>query len=204
MKDLYKKFTIQGISQANTKRATWALFIMAFVDASFLPLPVSTFFLLLILMNNSRALQYILFSTLGTIAGAMAGYSIGHSAIINAHGDTSGILQFLFDHIPGFSGNGFTKIQSLYSRWDFWIIFTASFTPIPYGVFSISSGLFGINLSIFFIATIISQAMKFFLLAFFTIKVGPRTKKLFRIRLNPAVIIASVCIAIVLFVTGVI
>jgi membrane protein YqaA with SNARE-associated domain len=204
MKDLFRKFTVEGLSQSHAKWGIWTLFIMAFVDASFLPLPVTTFFMFLVLMYNDRAMQYTSSVTLGTILGAMLGYSIGHFAILNAHGGTSGLLHFLFNHIPGFSGDGFSRIQALYSKWDFWIIFSASFTPIPYGVFSISSGLFGINLSIFLIATIISQALKFFLLVFLTIKLGPRVKSIFGFRLHPAIIIASVCIVIALFATGVI
>jgi membrane protein YqaA with SNARE-associated domain len=204
MKDWYHNLSKLRPDQANSKWAAWTLFAAAFVDASFLPLPISTFFLLMVSMNSSRAVRYIIYCTLGTLAGAVAGFSIGHFAVLSAHGATSGFIQFLFSHIPGFSGNAFSKIQALYSKWDFWIIFSASFTPIPYGVFSISSGLFGISLSVFLIATFISQAIKFFLLAFLTIRLGPHLKQLLRKRLNPAFIIASVCIAIVLLVTGII
>jgi membrane protein YqaA with SNARE-associated domain len=204
MKDLYKKLTIEGSSETSTKWGTWTLFIMAFVDASFLPLPVTTFFMFLVLMYNARAVQYTISIAIGTIAGALVGYSLGHFAVLNAHGNTSGFLQFLFNNIPGFSGNGFSRIQNLYTKWDFWIIFSASFTPIPYGVFSISSGLFGVSLSMFLMATVISQTLKFFLLAFLSVKFGPRLKKIFKIRLHPAVIIASVCIVIALLATGII
>jgi membrane protein YqaA with SNARE-associated domain len=204
MKDLYKKLTIEGLSQTNTKWGTWTLFIMAFIDASFLPLPVTTFFIFLVLMYNTRAIQYMISITLGTIAGALVGYSIGHFAILNAHSDTNGFLQFLFNHIPGFSGDGFSRIQALYLKWGFWIIFSASYTPIPYGVFSISSGLFGINLLVFLFATLISQTIKFFLLTFLSVRFGQHVKMMFKIRLHPVVIIASVCIAIILLVTGII
>jgi membrane protein YqaA with SNARE-associated domain len=155
-------------------------------------------------MYNDRAIQCIISITLGTIAGALIGYFIGYFAVLNVHGDSSGFLLFLFNHIPGFSGDGFSRIQALYSKWDFWIIFTASFTPIPYGVFSISSGLFGINLLVFIFATLVSQTLKFFLLAFLSVKFGPRVKMMFKIRLHPAVIIASVCIVIALLATGII
>jgi membrane protein YqaA with SNARE-associated domain len=204
MKDLYRRLSIQELSQANRKWAIPVLFIMAFADATFLPLPVTTFFLFLVMMDNSKAIQFTVSITLGTIMGAVAGYSLGHFAILNADGDPSGFLQFLFNHIPGFSGNGFSRMQTLYSKWDFWIIFSASFTPIPYGVFSISSGLFGINFSNYLIATVISQTLKFFLLAFLSVKIGPRLKSIFSFRLHPAILIASVCIVIALFATGII
>jgi membrane protein YqaA with SNARE-associated domain len=193
MKDFYRKLNIQELIQANTRFAILVLFFMAFADAAFLPLPVTTFFMFLVMMSNTRAIHYTLSIALGTIAGALAGYSIGHFALLNAHGDTSGFLQFLFNHIPGFSGNGFARIQTLYS-----------FTPIPYGVFSITSGLFGINPSIFLIATIISQALKFGLLAFLSVKLGPRINQMIKFRLHPAVLIVSVCIVIALLATGII
>jgi membrane protein YqaA with SNARE-associated domain len=204
MKDLFKKLTVSRLNQTNTKWTIWVLFIMAFADATFLPLPVTTFFLFLVLMNSSRALQYTSSITLGTIIGAVAGYSIGNFCVVNAHGSTSDLLQFLFNHIPGFSRDAFNGIQSLYSKWDFWIIFSAAFTPIPFGVFSVSSGFFEINLTVFLIATVTSQSIKFVLLAFLSIKLGPRVKSIFRFRLHPAVIIASVCIVIALFATGII
>jgi membrane protein YqaA with SNARE-associated domain len=204
MKEWYNNLSKLQSDQANSKWAVWTLFAASFVDASFLPLPVSTFFLLMVSMNSGRAARYIIYCTLGTLAGAVAGFSLGHFAVLSDHGATTGFIQFLFSHIPGFSGEAFSRIQALYSKWDFWIIFSASFTPIPYGVFSISSGLFGMSLSVFLLATLISQAIKFFLLAFLTIRLGPGVKQLFRIRLNPAFIIASVCIAIVLLVTGII
>jgi membrane protein YqaA with SNARE-associated domain len=204
MKDWYNNLSPLRMDLANPRWAVWSLFAAAFVDASFLPLPVTTFFIFLVLMYNPRAIQYVLSITLGTIAGAFLGYSIGHISVLNAHGVTSGFLQFLFNHIPGFSGDGFSRIQTLYTKWDFWILFSASFTPIPYGVFSISSGFFGINFSIFLIATIISQTFKFILLAFLCVKLGPRVKQIFKIRLHPVIIIASVSIAVFLLLTGII
>lgn len=204
MKEWYKRLEIIGLSQTDTKWAVSMLFIFAFTDASFLPLPVSTLFLVLILMDSNRALKYIMVSTLGSIAGGVAGFMIGHFAILNANGSSAGFLQFLFNHIPGLSGNGFNKLQLLYTKWDFWILFTASFTPVPFGIFSISSGLFGINLAIFLLATIISQTAKYFLLAYVTIKLGPQVKMILHFNLKPFLIIASVGTAIVLLVTKII
>ena len=206
MKDWYKKFDIHQLNHANAQWSTWVLFIFAFIDASFLPLPVATTFLLLILVDSTRSMRYIIFSTLGTLAGALTGYLIGHFAFLNAHGDTTGLLHFLFNHLPGFSDSAYNKMQVLYSRWDFWILFTASFIPIPYSLFSLSAGVFEINLFIFCIATLLSQALKFFLLAFVTIKLGPEVKMRFKSnqKLKPVVITASICIVIALLVTRII
>lgn len=183
---------------AGTKWGTWSLFICAFADASFLPLPTPMFFLALALLNITKTYTYALFATLGTLSGAIAGYSIGHFAWINMQGEFTGLAQFLFNNIPGFSEEIYDKIHILYSKWDFWILFIASSLPLPYKIFSISSGVFDINIFIFCIATLISQGIKFFLLALLIIKLGPEVKKLLEFNLKPIAIIATACIAIVI------
>lgn len=188
---------------ANTKWGGWALFFCAFADASFLPLPTPMFFLALALLNISKAYKYALFGTLGTLAGAIAGYSIGHFAWLNMNGEFTGLAQFLFNNLPGFSVAGYDKIQLLYEKWDFWILFVAASLPLPYKIFSISSGVFDINLLMFCFATLVSQAIKFFALALLTIKLGPQVKKLLQFNWKPVIIIAATSIAIAIVVTKV-
>lgn len=198
MNNWLKKFRTWSLQWAGTKWGTWSLFICAFADASFLPLPTPMFFLALALLNITKTYTYALFATLGTLSGAIAGYSIGHFAWINMQGEFTGLAQFLFNNIPGFSEEIYDKIHILYSKWDFWILFIASSLPLPYKIFSISSGVFDINIFIFCIATLISQGIKFFLLALLIIKIGPEVKKLLEFNLKPIAIIATACIAIVI------
>jgi hypothetical protein len=61
---------------------------------------------------------------------------------------------------------------------DFWIFFIASCTPLPYGIFSISSGVLDINIFVFLFATLISQGIKFILLVIVTLKFTPGMIKL--------------------------
>ena len=200
MKGWFKRLHVWSLQWANTKWGVWALFICAFADASFLPLPTPMFFLALALLNITKAYKYALFGTLGTVSGAMAGYAIGHFAWLTPNGNFTGIAQFLFNNIPGFSEAIYDKIQILYVKWDFWILFIAASLPLPYKVFSISSGVFDINLFIFFFATLISQGLKFFLLALLTIKLGPGVKKLFELKWKPIAIIATSGIALAIVV----
>jgi membrane protein DedA with SNARE-associated domain len=76
-------------------------------------------------------------------------------------------------------------------------LFVAAALPLPFKIFSISSGVFDINLVIFSIATLISQGMKFLLLALLTIKLGPEVKKLFQFNWKPIAILATACAAVV-------
>jgi len=201
MREWYRKLNIAALSESNIKWSTWILFFFAFVDASFLPLPVSTTFLLLILLDSTRSFRYVLVTTLGTVAGALAGYLIGYFVLVNSSTQSSAFLQFLFNHIPGFTEGAYHRMQALFSGSGFWILFGASFTPIPFGLFSLTAGAFEINILVFIFATIISQFLKFFLLAYLTIKIGPEVRMLFKVNLKPILVIATVCIAIALLVT---
>jgi len=196
MKNWFKRLHIWSLQWANTKWGIWVLVICAFADASFFGLPTPMLFLALTLLNIKKAYKYALFGTLGTLAGAIAGYSIGHFAWLNAHGEFTGLAQFLFNNIPGFSEDIYSKIHILYAKWDFWILFVAAALPLPFKIFSISSGVFDINLLIFCTATLISQGIKFFLLAILTIKLGPEVKKLFEFNWKPVAIIATATIAL--------
>lgn len=198
MKNWFKELHTWSLQWVNTKWAAWAMFLCAFADASLLPLPTPMFFLTLALLNIGKAYKYALVGTLGTFFGAILGYSIGHFAWLNANGDFTKLAQFLFNSIPGFSETAYNNIHIQYAKWDFWILFIASLVPVPYKIFSISSGVFDINVFMFCVATIVSQGIKFFLLALLIIKVGPEVKKILTFKLKPIAIIATVCIVIVI------
>ena len=204
MKEWFKRMHGWSLQQADTKWGAWALFLCAFADASVLGLPTPMLFLGLALLNIKKAYKYALFGILGTLAGSIAGYSIGHFAWINPQGEFTGFAQFLFNNIPGFSEAGYNKIHLLYEKWDFWILFIAAALPLPYKIFSISSGVFDINILIFCLATLISQGIKFLLLAILTIKLGPEVKKLLEFNWKPIAIATTACIAIVIVIIKVI
>ena len=65
---------------------------------------------------------------------------------------------------------------ALYDKYNFWIVFTAGFTPLPYKIFTISGGLFHINFTMFLLASIISRGLRFFLIAGLIWKVGAPIK----------------------------
>jgi membrane protein YqaA with SNARE-associated domain len=203
MKNWFKGLHNWIINLANTKWGTFALFVFAFADASFLPLPVTTFFLILILLNRRKLYKYILFVVLGTITGALSGYTVGHFAWVKPDGEFTGAVQFLFNNIPGFSLAVYEKVQTLYTKWDFWILSGATVTPLPYGMFSVTSGAFDINIFIFFLTTLISQVLKYLFLAYFTLKISPKIRNLSDYDWKPAAIIIPVCIVIIILLNSV-
>jgi membrane protein YqaA with SNARE-associated domain len=196
MKNWIKTLHVWSLHWATTKWGSWALFICAFADASFLPLPTPMFFLTLTLLNITNAYRYALFGTAGLLFGAIAGYSVGHFAWLDMNGDFTVLAQFMFKHIPGFSEPVYNNIHILFEKWDLGILLFASFMPLPYNIFSISSGVFDVNPFMFCLATFIGQGIRFYLMAFLTIKIGPEVKKLFEFKRKPIAIIVTACIVI--------
>jgi len=200
MQNWLKSIRIWGMNWANTKWGAWALFFCAFADASFLPLPTPLFFLTLTLLNITKAYKYALFGTFGVFFGSVACYAEGYFTWLNAAGDFSGFAQYMFTVVPGFSVDMYNAIYLQFEKWGFWILFVVSFMPVPFNIFSILSGVFGINIFIYCIAILIGQGMRYYLLALLIVKLGPKVKKLFELNLKPFAIIASACIAIVFLV----
>jgi membrane protein YqaA with SNARE-associated domain len=196
MKEWFNRLRSWSLQWADTKWGVWALFLCAFADASFFGLPTPMLFMALALLNIKKIYKYAFVGVLGTLTGAVAGYSIGHFAWLNMNGEFTQLAQFLFNNIPGFTEAGYDRIHQLYAKWDFWILFVAAAMPLPYKIFSISSGVFDVNLIIFCAATLISQAIKFYLLGLLIIKLGPEVKKIFEYNWKPVLIIVTACIAV--------
>lgn len=149
-----------------------ALFILAFAEASFFPVPPDPLLIALVLGAQAKAFKYALNATSASVIGACFGYFIGHVLWWSDPMTFSGIADWFFAHIPGFTRELFFHVQVLYEKWDFWIIFTAGFTPIPYKVFTITAGAFDISVTMLIIASVISRGARFFLVAWMIWKWG--------------------------------
>ncbi len=161
---------------AETPYGPIALFLLAFAEASFFPVPPDALLIALVLGARKKAFNFAFLCTLASVTGALLGYSIGHFAWWSGTGEFSSFAQFFYHNIPGFNEKIFYDVKALYDKWNFWIIFTAGFTPIPYKVFTISAGAFDINLVLFIIASIVSRAGRFFLVSFLIWKFGEQIK----------------------------
>lgn len=161
---------------ADSKYGPLALILLAFAESSFFPIPPDALLIALVLGARAKAFRFASYTTIASVAGAILGYSIGYFVWWSGPEQFSGLALFFFDSIPGFTEDTFYKVKALYDNWDFWIVFTAGFTPIPYKIFTISGGAFNINLPMFLIASIISRAGRFFLVAFLIWKFGEQIK----------------------------
>ena len=182
---------------ANTKLGIFILFISAMADASFLPLPITTLFLFLIFLNSKMIHKYVFFVILGTLSGATAGYLFGHFAWLKSDGEFTDAVQFLFNNIPGFTPGVYQKVHDLFTKWDFWILCAATVTPLPYGMFSVSSGVFDVGIIIFLLTTLVCQTIKFSFLALLTMKLGPEVKRMMKFNWKPIAILAAVVLIVI-------
>lgn len=142
---------------AHHKYAALALFLISFAESSFFPIAPDILQIALTLENRSRAWYYAFINSVASVLGGIVGYMIGFW-IWNL---TS---PFFFHYI--FSEETFQRVGNLYHSWDFWAIFVAAFTPIPYKVFTIAAGVFHISPLMFIIASIVGRSARFFLVAF--------------------------------------
>ncbi len=157
---------------AETPYGAPALFVLTFAEASFFPIPPDPLLIALVLGAQSKAFRFAANCTIASVLGALLGYGIGYFVWWDGPGIFSPVALFFFDHVPGFTVNMFRYIQGLFETWNFWIIFTAGFTPIPYKVFTVSGGAFDVNLPMFVLASVVSRGARFFLVAFLIWKFG--------------------------------
>ena len=143
-----------------------ALGVISFAESSFFPIPPDPLLLALCLGAPKRAMLFGAICTLGSVLGGMFGYLLGHLA-------WSGLEAFFFSYVPGVTPEAFARVQGWYDRWGFWAVFLAGFTPLPYKVFTLSSGVFGISFPVFLIASAISRGLRFFIIATLVYFYGP-------------------------------
>ena len=151
------------LSWGNSRWGAWALFFFALAESSFFPIPPDVLLIALCLGVVTKAFRYAAICLSGSIVGAMIGYAIGFFLWQSPSGEYTALANWFFQHV--FSVESFQNVGALYDKYNFWIVFTAGFTPLPYKLFTITGGLFHINFVMFLIASIVSRGMRFFLIA---------------------------------------
>ena len=152
------------VSLSERPNAVPSLFVLAFAEASFFPIPPDILLIALAIGAPKRSLWFATICTLGSALGALLGYLLG--------------LQFyelIGQQIVEFyaAGEQFQRVQALFQQWDVLAIAVAGFTPIPFKVFTISAGVFELNLITFGVAVVLSRGARFFLLGGLIWRFGP-------------------------------
>ncbi len=144
------------LSWAHHRHAPLALFLLAFAESSFFPVPPDVLLIALALGIPARAFRLALITTAGSVLGGLAGYAIGYGFMASAG-------QWILD-VYNFHAQ-FEKIRDLYLEYDIWAVAIAGFTPIPYKIFTIAAGAFDMDVWRFTLASLVSRGARFFLLA---------------------------------------
>ena len=167
-KNLYKKC----LDLAGHKSSKYYLAIVSFVESSFFPIPPDVMVIPMVISKKTDFKKIFLITTIFSVLGGMLGYIIG---------------AFFFEfgaQIMNFYGyeNKLNNIKESLIRNDgfyAWlgILFLAGFTPLPYKVFTIASGLIGFNFLIFVLLSLISRGLRFFLVSYLSYKFGDLFKE---------------------------
>jgi membrane protein YqaA with SNARE-associated domain len=152
---------------ADTPYGTPALFILAFSESSFFPVPPDVLLIGLALAIPKKSFKYAAICTIGSVLGGMLGYLIGLKFI-----ETVGMKVMTFYGLI----EKYEYIQDLYIRYDAWVVGIAGFTPVPYKVFTIAAGAFKIDFPVFILASLAGRAGRFFLVAALIYRFGPSIK----------------------------
>lgn len=144
------------LSWADTPYGAPALFVLSFAESSFFPVPPDVLLVALVLGAPNKWLKFAALCTAASALGGLAGYGIGLAFM-----DTIGQRIIAFYHAEDY----FLRVTEWYQAYDYWIVFIAAFTPIPYKVFTIASGAFHMNVPAFFLFSLAGRGMRFFAVA---------------------------------------
>ncbi|MDR0608502.1 MAG: DedA family protein [Planctomycetaceae bacterium] len=173
------------LSWADTPYGSLILFVVSFAESSFFPVPPDVLQIALSVSKPRRAFWYATVSLIGSVFGALLGYYIGFKLWEITH-------DFFFAYV--FSQESFGKVEHLYHTYDFWAVFIAAFTPIPYKIFTIAAGVCHISLFMLFVASIIGRGLRFYLVALLFFFFGPAIKIQIEKYFNYLVIILTILI----------
>ncbi len=137
----------------------FGLFIVAFAESSFFPVPPDVMLLPMCMARPRAAIWYAAMTTASSVLGAVFGYLVG------ARGGRPLLLKFTDE-------NGLSTVQRLFDRYGGWAVGVAAFTPIPYKVFTIASGIFRVRLTPFLTASVIGRGGRFLLEATLAVRYG--------------------------------
>ena len=162
-KDLYKK----SLKLAGHKSSKIFLAIISFAESSFFPIPPDIMIVPMVIAKKNDYLKIFLIATFSSAVGGLLGYFIGFvfldlaMNVIEFYGYEEKVIN-LKDNLS--SGNNFIYFLGT--------LFLAGFTPLPFKVFTITSGMIGFNIFIFFVVCLVSRALRFFVVSYLSFKFG--------------------------------
>ena len=172
---MLKKLYDRCLELARHKLSKPFLAFISFIESSFFPVPPDVMIVPMVLARKEEFLKIFLIATIFSVLGGILGYFLGNL-----------FLEFSMSIIEFY--NYENKVFELQDRLSnkaglvFWIgtLFLAGFTPLPYKVFTITSGFIGFNLYIFILISLISRGLRFFIVSYLTMKFGDKFELLLK------------------------
>lgn len=164
-----KKLYTWVLHWAETPYGVPVLFVLAFAESSFFPIPPDVLLIALTLSIPKKGFYYAAICSIGSVLGGIAGYGIGYF-----FWETIGQPIIDLYHAQA----AYAAVQRAYQDNAFFAVFTAAFTPIPYKVFTIAGGICHIRLwQDLVLASVIGRSLRFFIVATLFFFFGPPIKK---------------------------
>jgi membrane protein YqaA with SNARE-associated domain len=165
---MLKKLYDKTLKLAAHKSANFYLSIVSFIESSFFPIPPDVMIIPMSLAKREEYLKIFFIATLFSSLGGLFGYFIGSLftdkaiMLMGFYGYEEQVLQLK---------NQLNSKNGAYSLW-LGTLFLAGFTPLPFKIFTITSGIINFNIFAFFIICLISRGLRFFIVAYFSVKFG--------------------------------
>ena len=161
--DLYNKC----LNLAAHKSSKYYLAIVSFIESSFFPIPPDVMVIPMVISKKKDYLKIFLIVTIFSVLGGILGYFIGAYFF-----DISMQIMSFYNYEEKLINlkNDLIKSEGFYAWLG--ILFLAGFTPLPYKVFTIASGLIGFNFLIFVLISFISRGLRFFIVSYLSYKYG--------------------------------
>ena len=165
---MLKKIYDKTLKLAAHKNSNFYLSFISFIESSFFPIPPDVMIIPMSLAKKEKYLKIFFIATLFSSLGGLFGYFIGSLftdkaiMLMGFYGYEEQVLQLK---------NQLNSKNGAYSLW-LGTLFLAGFTPLPFKIFTITSGIINFNIFTFFIICLISRGLRFFIVAYFSVKFG--------------------------------
>jgi len=165
---MIKKLYDKCVAWAGYRYAKQILAIEAFIESSFFPIPPDVMIVPMVVSKRNEFIRIALIATIFSVLGALFGYYIGYSL--------NEIAIKIFEFYGYEYSDAFKEKFATGGGFKTWlgILFTAGFTPLPFKLLTISSGIIHFNLTSFVFICIVTRGLRFFLVAYLTYKFGSR------------------------------
>ena len=169
---MFSKLYDKCLKLASHKSANLYLSIVSFIESSFFPIPPDVMIIPMAIAKSKSYLKIFLYATIFSVLGGLFGYFIGFALadlgmnLVEFYGYEEKVIN-LKNNLS--SGSNFIYFLGT--------LFLAGFTPLPFKVFTITSGMIGFNIFIFFTVCLVSRALRFFVVSYLSFKFGDTFSK---------------------------